>query len=215
MPVQLEARDGLVPRLDGTSLGVFHADDSQSSHEYYPQLRLVIKAPQMLLPNHRKKNIFSKRALYSWIITVFNNLTKISCSDVTDLSGDMLGCPCLWVIRVEQGRAAEFRELSSAGALLPCRPVLPLSPSGQAPELNNSTVGWKAQRNNTPDHLRIELGRRWWHQCPAGFSGVQVTGEGAVPTPQLSALLHCTVLSSASDLGVSEVIICQELLSQH
>lgn len=45
--------------------------------------------------------------------------------------------------------------------------------------------------------------KRCWYQCPAGFSGVQVTGEGAVTTCQLSTLLHCTVLSSAWDLRVN------------
>lgn len=146
--VQLEARDGPVPRLDGTSLGVFHADDSQSCHEYYPQLRLVIKAPQVIVPNHRK-NIFCKHVLYLWIITVFNNLTKISSSDVTDLSGDMLGCPCLCVIRVEQGRGAEWRSCSSARSLLPTRAVLSLHPSRQVLQLHSGMDGGERLKETT------------------------------------------------------------------
>lgn len=158
--VQLEARDGLVPRLDGTSLEVFYADDSQSCHEYYPQLRLVIKAPQMLLPSHRK-NIFCKCVLCLWIIIVSNNLTKVSCSDVTDLSGDTLGCPCLSLVRVEQGRGAEWRELQLSwvpaahqACALQGGHLLSLHLSRQVLELHNGTVGWMGVNSWKKQHPR-------------------------------------------------------------
>lgn len=90
-----------------------------------------------------------------------NNLTKISCSDVTDLSGDTLGCPCLSVIMVEQGRGAEWRELQlswvpadhQACALHPS--LLSLHLSRQVLELHNSTVGWMGVKGSKKLHPRL------------------------------------------------------------
>lgn len=115
----------------------------------------------MLLQSHRKM-IFCKHVLKLWIIIVSNNLTIISCSDIRDLSGGTLGCPCLSVIRMEQGRGPEWRELqlSSAQSLLghwACAlqgHLHSLHPSKPALELHNSTVGWMGVKSTQKLHPR-------------------------------------------------------------
>lgn len=164
--VQLKARDGPVPG-HGTSLGVFYADDSHPAMpQYYPQLQLVIKAPQMLLQSHRKI-IFCKHVLYLWINIVSNNLTKISCSDITDLSGGTLGRPYLSVIRVEQGRGAEWREQQLSSVPLATRPVLcrdtaltaPLKTGPGASQQHSAMDGGERLKETTP---QIIWGWNWW-----------------------------------------------------
>lgn len=157
--VQLKARDGLVPR-HGTSLTFFFAVDSQPCHA-----SVLTSAPQMLLQSHRKI-IFCKHVLYFWKNTVSN--TKIPCSDITNLSGDTLGCPYLSVIRVEQGRGAEWREqqLSSAQSLwapglCPAGHCItaPLKTGPGASQQHSAMDGGERLKETTP---QIIWGWNWW-----------------------------------------------------
>lgn len=121
----------------------------------------------MLLQSHRKM-IFCKHVLKLWIIIVSNNLTIISCSDIRDLSGGTLGCPCLSGIRMEQGRGPERRELQLssvlAGPLGLCSAGTPAltAPLKTGPRASQQHSGMDEGEKHIETTSQIIWGWNWW-----------------------------------------------------